>query len=56
MECSDEIGRIIAAVIGAILGGGGVGFAWHVSSSRSKQIQKAGDNANQTQIGRDRNG
>lgn len=49
----DGIGtELIAALIGALVGGGtGYGIGVVCTKNKMKQKQKAGDNANQKQIG-----
>lgn len=47
----DGLGTLL---IGLVVGGaGGSVVTWRVASHRLRQSQKAGDNARQTQIGRD---
>lgn len=42
-------------LVGILLGGGGVGVFWYTSVHKVKQKQKAGDNSQQVQVGRDFN-
>lgn len=43
--------EIISALIGALLGGTGMGIVCKIKYRKNIQKQKANDNANQTQIG-----
>ncbi len=49
----DGLGTLL---IGLVVGGGaGAAAGWNLAITRTKQIQKAGDHANQAQIIGDRN-
>ena len=49
----DGIGTTILSSVLSLLLGGGIGYRVGINKNKVKQKQKAGDHANQIQIGRD---
>lgn len=49
----DGIGTAILSSLVSLLVGGGIGYRVGINKNKVKQKQKAGDHANQIQIGRD---